>query len=69
MRDGAYLLPAPAEQAAQLQTLADEALQEGGQAWLLRVHAHGEAAGLKNHFSGTVRELEKLLTKTNATVE
>ncbi len=24
---------------------------------LLRVHAHGEAAGLKNHFSGTVREL------------
>ena len=43
LRDGAYLLPAPAEQAAQLQTLADEALQEGGQAWLLRVHAQDMA--------------------------
>ncbi|PIF25311.1 hypothetical protein CLU88_0128 [Acidovorax sp. 56] len=39
LRDGAYLLPAQAEQAAQLQPLADEALQEGGQAWLLQVHA------------------------------
>lgn len=39
LRDGAYLLPAQAEQATQLQTLADEALQEGGQAWLLKVHA------------------------------
>lgn len=29
LRDGAYLLPAQAEQAAQLQPLADEALQEG----------------------------------------
>lgn len=37
LRDGAYLLPAQAEQATQLQTLADEALQEGGQAWLLQV--------------------------------
>ena len=43
LRDGAYLLPAPAEQAAQLQTLADEALREGGQAWLLRVHAQDMA--------------------------
>ena len=39
LRDGAYLLPAQAEQAAQLQPLADEALQEGGQAWLLQVQA------------------------------
>jgi hypothetical protein len=39
LRDGTYLLPAPVEQAAQLQTLADDAVQEGGQAWLLRVHA------------------------------
>jgi hypothetical protein len=39
LRDGAYLLPAQAEQAAQLQVLADEALQEGGQAWLLQVQA------------------------------
>lgn len=39
LRDGAYLLPAHAEPAAQLQPLADEALQEGGQAWVLRVQA------------------------------
>ncbi|MBV8272227.1 MAG: chromate resistance protein [Cupriavidus sp.] len=37
LRDGAYLLPAHAEQAAQLGNLADEALQEDGQAWVLRV--------------------------------
>lgn len=43
LRDEAYLLPARTEQAAQLQTLADEALQEGGQAWLLRVHAQNMA--------------------------
>jgi len=43
LRDGAYLLPAQAEQATQLQTLADEALQEGGQAWLLKVHARDMA--------------------------
>lgn len=39
LRDGAYLLPAQAEQATQLQAMADEALQEGGQAWLLHVYA------------------------------
>lgn len=43
LRDGAYLLPAQVEQAAQLQTLADEALQEGGQAWLLQVQARDMA--------------------------
>ncbi|PZP90785.1 MAG: hypothetical protein DI587_37575 [Variovorax paradoxus] len=43
LRDGAYLLPARAEQAAQLQALADEALQEGGQAWLLQVQARDMA--------------------------
>ena len=43
LRDGAYLLPVQVEQAAQLQTLADEAAQEGGQAWLLRVHAQDMA--------------------------
>ncbi len=41
LRDGAYLLPAYAEQAPQLRELADEAVQENGQAWLLRVHAQG----------------------------
>ncbi|CAN0620049.1 Protein ChrB [Burkholderia multivorans] len=38
LRDGVYLLPAHAEQAAQLRHLADEAQLESGQAWLLRVH-------------------------------
>lgn len=39
LRDGVYLLPAQAEPTAQLQALADEVLQEAGQAWLLRVQA------------------------------
>ncbi len=43
LRDGTYLLPAHTTQAAQLQTLSDEALQEGGQAWLLHVHAQDMA--------------------------
>lgn len=43
LRDGAYLLPAEAEQAVQLQALADEALQEKGQAWLLHVQARDMA--------------------------
>ncbi|EIU4788362.1 chromate resistance protein [Pseudomonas aeruginosa] len=43
LRDGAYLLPAQVEQAAQLQVLADEVLQEGGQAWLLQVQVRDMA--------------------------
>jgi hypothetical protein len=43
LRDGVYLLPARAEHAAQLNELADETLQENGQAWVLRVQA-GDAA-------------------------
>ncbi|MHC6052204.1 chromate resistance protein ChrB domain-containing protein [Ralstonia solanacearum] len=39
LRDGAYLLPAHAEQSSQLRELADETLQQGGQAWLLHVQA------------------------------
>ncbi|WP_296227709.1 chromate resistance protein ChrB domain-containing protein [Ralstonia sp. UBA689] len=42
LRDGAYLLPAQAEQASQLRELADETLREDGQAWLLRVQAGGD---------------------------
>lgn len=37
LRDGAYLLPAHAQQAAELAHLATETNEEGGQAWLLRV--------------------------------
>lgn len=37
LRDGAYLLPARADHAAQLNELADDALQEDGHAWVLRV--------------------------------
>ncbi|WP_444632747.1 chromate resistance protein ChrB domain-containing protein [Cupriavidus oxalaticus] len=39
LRDGAYLLPAGESQIAQLRELADEARQEGGQAWLLNFRA------------------------------
>jgi hypothetical protein len=39
LRDGAYLLPAGAEQVEQLRELADETLQQDGQAWLLTVRA------------------------------
>ncbi|MBO1016931.1 chromate resistance protein [Achromobacter sp. SD115] len=39
LRDGAYLLPAHAEQALQLTDLAAETSEEGGQAWLLRVQS------------------------------
>ena len=41
LRDGAYLLPAHAEQAPQLRELADEVVRENGQAWLLHVQAPG----------------------------
>ncbi len=43
LRDGAYLLPAHAEQAAQLRDLADEARNGAGQAWLLQVRAEDSA--------------------------
>jgi len=39
LRDGAYLLPAQAEQVSQLTDLAAETSEEGGQAWLLRVQS------------------------------
>lgn len=43
LRDGVYLLPAQVEQAAQLQTLADDTVHDGGTAWMLRVHAQDMA--------------------------
>ena len=56
LRDGAYLLPAKVEQAAQLQALADDALQEGGQAWLLQVRTRdiAEQATFQALFDRTV---------------
>jgi len=56
LRDGAYLLPAHAEQDSQLRELADEALQEDGQAWLLHVQAQGvdEAAAYQSLFDRSV---------------
>ncbi|MDF3831812.1 chromate resistance protein [Cupriavidus basilensis] len=38
LRDGAYLLPARAEQVEQFRELADETQLQDGQAWLLTVH-------------------------------
>ncbi|WP_427185356.1 chromate resistance protein ChrB domain-containing protein [Bordetella bronchialis] len=37
LRDGAYLLPASAPQAGQLQALADHTAAEGGQSWMLHI--------------------------------
>jgi hypothetical protein len=37
MRDGAYLLPALLAHEATLKALADETIQEGGQAWLVNI--------------------------------
>lgn len=55
LRDGAYLLPADAEQAHQLADLAAEASEEGGQAWLLRVQAqdNDESASFQALFDRT----------------
>jgi hypothetical protein len=55
LRDGAYLLPANAEQAGQVRELADEAQQEGGQAWLLHVQPkdQDESAALRALFDRT----------------
>lgn len=39
LRDGAYLLPDGSMQREQLQTLCDETIREGGNAWLLTVKA------------------------------
>jgi hypothetical protein len=49
LRDGAYLLPAHADQAAQLAGLVAETDEEGGEAWLLRVQAQdaGESAAFQ----------------------
>ncbi|MPT37009.1 MAG: hypothetical protein E2603_00510 [Achromobacter sp.] len=52
LRDGAYLLPAHAEQASLLADLAAETNEEGGQAWLLRVQPqdNGESASFEALF-------------------
>lgn len=55
LRDGAYLLPAHAEQAGQLSDLATETSEEGGQSWLLHVQARNadESAALQALFDRT----------------
>lgn len=55
LRDGAYLLPAHAEQASQLSELAAEARDEGGQAWLLKVQPKDaeESAAFVSRFDRT----------------
>ena len=52
LRDGAYLLPALADQKQALQQLADECTREGGSAWLMAVHARSadEAATYRQLF-------------------
>ncbi|WP_315139317.1 chromate resistance protein ChrB domain-containing protein [Achromobacter marplatensis] len=52
LRDGAYLLPAQAEQVSHLADLAAETNEEGGQAWLLRIQPqnHDESASFQALF-------------------
>ncbi|SDD63659.1 hypothetical protein SAMN05216345_112130 [Cupriavidus sp. YR651] len=72
LRDGAYLLPAGQEHVAQLRKLADETLQEGGQAWLLHVNAHDpdEAAAYRDLFDrgADYGELLAALSESRATL-
>lgn len=72
LRDGAYLLPADSSQAGQLRQLADEALQEDGQAWLLSVQANGtdDAAVFRQLFNREheYAELEATLSEARKTL-
>ena len=43
LRDGAYLMPGSEEREQALQELADECAREGGNAWLMTVHARTPA--------------------------
>jgi len=68
LRDGAYLLPAGAEQVEQLRELADETLQQDGQAWLLTVRAQEdeEASAYRALFDRTSDYAELLASVSDA---
>ncbi|WP_454766466.1 chromate resistance protein ChrB domain-containing protein [Cupriavidus campinensis] len=68
LRDGAYLLPAGAEQVEQLRELADETLQQDGQAWLLTVRAQEdeEASAYRALFDRTSDYAELLASVSEA---
>lgn len=72
LRDGAYLLPAGTSQAAQLRELADEALQQDGQAWLLDVQANAsdDPAAYRQLFDRAREygELERTLSDARKTL-
>ncbi len=68
LRDGAYLLPARAEQVEQFRELADETQQQDGQAWLLTVHPHqdDDAAAYRALFDRASEYAELLASVSEA---
>jgi hypothetical protein len=73
LRDGAYLLPQEASYRRQLHDLSEETIREGGNAWLLTVHAQSEQEGdaFQALFDrgGDYAELVKNLTEARKTLE
>jgi hypothetical protein len=73
LRDGAYLLPHEASYRRQLHDLSEETIREGGNAWLLTVHAQSEQEGdaFQALFDrgGDYAELVKNLTEARKTLE
>jgi hypothetical protein len=73
LRDGAYLLPANAERAQELQDLADECIREGGNAWLMAVapRSDDEEASYRQLFdrSDDYAELRKGWKEANRTLK
>jgi hypothetical protein len=73
LRDGAYLLPQEASYRRQLHDLSEETIREGGNAWLLTVHAQSEQEGdaFQALFDrgGDYAELVKNLNEARKTLE
>lgn len=73
LRDGAYLLPAQADRAQDLQGLADECIREGGNAWLMAIAPRSaeEDASYRELFdrSGDYAQLRKAWKDANRSLK
>lgn len=71
LRDGVYLLPFQIELEYKLKSLADEARQEGGCGWLLRIDALASDASFsalfdrRDDYEGLCRTLDESITAIN----
>ena len=72
LRDGTYLLPGSADREEALQQLAQEAIREGGSAWLMTIQSSGESEdrAYRQLFdrAGDYAELRKVWKEANRTV-